>query len=133
MKKYVAAVTLAILAAHPAFAQPAYTQGNDPVTLSAIDDLDPCSYGVIADQGPEGAVNVYSGPSLELEPVDYISGGQAVWICESSNDDSMIGIVYTFDDNMDCGVSSPVAEDTDYFGPCQSGWIVADAAEMQAG
>ena len=110
----------------------AWSGGNEPVTLSA-NGTDPCSYAVIADQGPEGAVSVYPGYSTELEPFDNIAGGTPVWICESDNDGSMVGVVYANFPDTDCEVSSAVAEDVDYAGPCESGWIVADAVEVLAG
>ena len=132
MIKPLSYTVLACFLSASALAQPRYSGGNEPVTLTAS-EIDPCSYGVIADQGPEGAVGVYPGASTDLEITDYIAGGTAVWICEESNDGSMLGIVYANFPDMDCEVSSPVAEDRDYIGPCESGWVDATAVELLAG
>ncbi|APG62564.1 hypothetical protein LPB140_06940 [Sphingorhabdus lutea] len=112
--------------------------GNDPVTLTAS-ETDPCSYGVIAQLPPESAIDVYPGPSTDLEPIGQLAEAHPVWICETSNDSEMVGIVYSaFAGNdsepaEDCGVSSPVAEDIDYLEPCESGWIMAEDVELLAG
>lgn len=132
MHKTLVPVITASLVAAPLLAQPRYWGGNEPVTLSPT-GTDPCSYGVIADQGPEGAVGVFPGPSMELEITDYIAGGTPVWVCETSIDGEMLGIVYANFPDTDCEVSSPVEEDVDYIGPCESGWVEADAVELQAG
>lgn len=116
----------------PLLAQPRYSGGNEPVTLSAS-ETDPCSYGVIADQGPEGAVGVFPGPSMELEITEYVAGGTPIWVCETSIDGDMLGIVYANFPDTDCEVSSPVNEDVDYIGPCESGWVEADTVELLAG
>ena len=133
MKKALLLLSVTGLMASPVLAQPRYTMGNDPVTLSPRDGLDSCSTGVIADQGPEGAVNVYGGPSGDLDAYDNLTGGHPIWICETDIDGQWTGIVYSNVPDQDCEVSSPVAEDTDYMGPCESGWIVSDAVEMLAG
>lgn len=125
-------VLIASLVTTTSYSQPRYSGGNEPVTLSAT-DTDPCSAGVIADQGPEGAVGVFPGASMELDITEYLAGGTAVWICESSNDDSMLGIVYANFPGTDCEVSSPVSEDVDYIGPCESGWVEASVVELKAG
>ena len=114
-------------------AQPMYSGGNRPVMLTAMDDLDACSWGRITDQGPEGAVLVFPGDSTELEATDYLSGGQEIWACDASEDNNMIGIVYSQDGSVDCEVSSPVTEDRPYLGPCDWGWVVADGVEVVAG
>ena len=118
-------------------AQPMYTQGNRPVMLQAGEDnLDPCALGMIADHeqsGPEGggAIMVFPGDSTDLDYVDTLVHGDPVWICDAS--ENMVGIIYTNDPDQDCEVSSPVAEDRPYLGPCDWGWVLADWVEVTAG
>ena len=133
MMKFVTLLASAALIAAPAAAQPMYSGGNRPVMLSTNDGLDPCSMTKIADQGPEGAVSVYSGDSTELDAFDNLSGGQRIWVCDAGDDGDMVGIVYNQNDGKDCEVSSPVDEDREYIGPCDRGWIKADAVEVVAG
>lgn len=132
MLKILPLVMTACLMTTTALAQPRYTLGNEPVTLSAS-ETDPCSFGVIADQGPEGAVGVFPGPSMELDITEYVAGGTPVWVCEASIDGDMLGIIYANFPDTDCELSSPVEQDVDYFGPCESGWVESDTVELQAG
>ncbi|MFN4186079.1 MAG: hypothetical protein ACK4M6_15000 [Hyphomonas sp.] len=132
MRKIASLLLMASLIAAPLSAQPRYSGGNEPVTLSAT-GTDPCSAGVIADQGPEGAVGVFPGPSMELEITEYVAGGTAIWVCETSIDGDMRGIIYANFPDTDCEVSAPVKEDVDYIGPCESGWVEADTVELLAG
>ncbi|NJM51446.1 MAG: hypothetical protein HC843_11720 [Sphingomonadales bacterium] len=115
-----------------AFAQPRYTMGNEPVTLSAT-GTDPCSYGEIVELAPETTISVYPGASEELEAIDELAEATPVWVCETSNDEQMVGIIYGAYHDQDCEISSPVAEDTDYFGPCDSGWVMARDVVLLAG
>lgn len=132
MLKNASLLLMASLVAAPLSAQPRYSGGNEPVTLSAT-GTDPCSAGVIADQGPEGAVGVFPGPSMELEITEYVAGGTAIWVCETSIDGDMLGIIYANFPDTDCEVSARVKEDVDYIGPCESGWVEADTVELLAG
>ncbi|WP_198024170.1 hypothetical protein [Sphingorhabdus lutea] len=133
LKKMLLILSLTSFSASPILAQPMYTNGNRPVTLHAMDDMDACSLGAITDQGPEGAVLVFSGDSNELEAFDNLTSGQAIWVCDNSEENDMVGIVYSHDGETDCEVSSPILEDMDYTGPCSSGWIMSDAVEVIAG
>ena len=125
-------IVMAGLAASPSLAQPRYSGGNEPVTLSAT-GTDPCSYGVIVELAPETTISVYPGASEELEAIDELAEATPVWVCETSNDEQMVGIIYATYQGEDCEVTSPVADDTDYFGPCDSGWVMAQDVELLAG
>ena len=132
MLRAIVTIVTASLVAAPLLAQPRYSGGNEPVTLSAS-ETDPCTSGVIADQGPEGAVGVFPGPSKELEISDYIAGGTPVWVCETSADSEMLGVIYANFPDTDCEVSSPVENDVDYIGPCESGWVEVNTVKLLAG
>ena len=134
MAKKLSVLLVACLVVAPLQAQPRYSGGNEPVTLSAT-GTDPCSLGVIADQPPESSVWVYEGPSTDLEHFGELAAGNPVWVCEDSVDGSMVGIVYdpVSDSDKDCGVTTPVEEDTDYYGDCDSGWVEASEVELLAG
>ena len=133
MKKIAAILALSGLLAAPVLAQPQYSGGNRPVTLSANDGLDPCGFGAIRDPEPEGAVMVFPGDSTDLDYVDYLNDGAPIWLCDSSDTEDMVGIVYSNDPGADCEVSSPVAEDRDYVGPCSWGWVKSEWVELLAG
>jgi len=132
MIKTLVPIMTASLVAAPLVAQPRYSGGNEPVTLSAS-ETDPCSYGVIVELAPETTISVYPGASEELDAIDELAEATPVWICETSNDEQMVGIIFASYQGEDCEVSTPVAEDTDYFGPCDSGWVMAQDVELQAG
>ena len=132
MPKFLPLVMAACLVTTTALAQPRYTMGNEPVTLIAS-ETDPCSYGEIVELAPETTISVYPGASEELEPIGELAEATPVWICETSNDEQMVGIVYATYQGEDCELSSPVAEDTDYFGPCYSGWVMAQDVKLLAG
>lgn len=138
LARYSAAGLLTAAALAPLVqAQPMDSGGNRPVMLRGGEDgLDPCALGMIADHeqsGPEGggAILVFPGDSTDLDYTDTLVHGDPVWICESS--ENMVGIIYTNDPDQDCEVSSPVAEDRPYLGPCNWGWVVADWVEVTAG
>jgi hypothetical protein len=132
MLKFLPLVMMASLMTTTALAQPRYSGGNEPVTLSAS-ETDPCSYGVIVELAPETTISVYPGASEELDAIDELAEATPVWVCETSNDKQMVGIIYGAYHDQDCEVSSPVAEDTDYFGPCDSGWVMAQDVNLLAG
>lgn len=131
--KAILILAAASLVTAPLSAQPQYSQGNRPVMLSAEGGLDPCSLAKIGDMGPEEAVQVYPGDSTDLEAADNLIGGTSVWVCDSNEDRSMSGIVYAMDGATDCEVSSPVADDRAYLGPCSWGWVKAEWIESVAG
>ncbi len=123
---------IALLAGTSAQAQPQYTQGNRPVMISSPDGNDPCVLGRVGDMG-EGAAMVFPGDSTDLDAIDYLSSFEPIWICDGDSDGDMAGIVYTADPDIDCGVSSPVAEPMVYSGACSTGWIKMEWVEMVAG
>lgn len=133
MKKILLFLAASSLMAGPVAAQPMYSGGNRPVTLHAQDGLDACSLALITDQGEEGAIMVFPGDNTDLDVVDYVSGGTSVWLCDHSDTEDMVGIVYASEPGTDCEVSSPVDEDRDYVGPCSWGWVKSEWIEVQAG
>jgi hypothetical protein len=135
-----AGLMVAVAIAPMVQAQPMDTGGNRPVMLRGEDGLDPCALGMIADHeqssdqsGPEGggAILVFPGDSTELEYVDTLVHGDPVWVCDAS--ENMVGIVYAQDRDQDCEVTTPVADDRPYLGPCNWGWVVTDWVEITAG
>lgn len=133
MKATLAAIAGTLFLAASASAQPMSSQGNRLVMLIAAGELDACSLGQIAETGPDESVMVFPGDSTDLDYVATIDGGRTVWICETSEESGMTGIVYSDDPEKDCGVSSPVAEDRPYLGPCDWGWIKSDLVTVAAG
>lgn len=116
-----------------AYAQAMYAQGHRPVMLKASAGLDPCSLAKVTETAPEEAVSVFPGDSSDLDLIDTLTGGRTVWVCETSEETGMIGIVYTGTPDTDCGVSSPVETDRPYLGPCDWGWVQLDLVVLLAG
>lgn len=121
--QYAAFAALALGAA--AQAQPMYTQGNRPVMLLADDDgLEPCIAAMIMDDAGGGGIMVFPGDSTDLDFVDTLSDGDAVWLCEVSDD--MAGIVYPDEPGQDCELATPDGADRPYLGPCNWGWVKSE-------
>ncbi|MGY6552571.1 MAG: hypothetical protein ACXIT4_11880 [Erythrobacter sp.] len=114
----------ALLANGTAMAQPIYTEGNRPVMLQADPDgFAPCTAAVIADdEAGSGGVMVFPGDSTDLDYIDTLVAGDAVWLCEVA--DQMLGIVYSGNPEMDCDLNTPEGADRPYLGPCDWGWVM---------
>ena len=63
--------------------------------------------------------------------LDRLGPGQGVHMCDSDGD--WIGIVYDKSGELDCGTDTPVAEERDYEGPCESGWVSKRYVTLLAG
>lgn len=119
----------ALLAAASVQAQPMYTGGNRPVMLIADSDgLPPCTPAMIVDSeagapGGGGGIMVFPGDSTDLDFIDTLVDGNAVWLCEVSDD--MVGIVYSRTPDVDCELTTPGGVDRPYLGPCDWGWVKA--------
>ena len=89
-------------------------------------DLDAClSVGEVSGLKPggDGFLAVRSGPGTKYALTDKLSAGRRLHLCDEKVDGEWIGIVYTDDDTLDCGVSSPVESPRVYRGTCKSGWV----------
>ncbi|MFN3818876.1 hypothetical protein [Blastomonas sp.] len=113
-------------------AQPPFAGPNRPVMLKVDDGLDPCALGVITGAG-EGAVMVFPAVDSSPDAIDFLSDGEQVWVCDSDDASETLGIVYSRDPDVDCGVGSPVSADKLYTGPCKTGWISARWVKVIAG
>jgi hypothetical protein len=81
---------------------------------------------------PAAAVEVRRGPGQQYAVTDRLPDGAEFFSCDSSNGWS--GLVYQESgDDQKCGVSTPIAERQPYPGPCKSGWIPSEFAEVLAG
>ncbi|MCR2834549.1 hypothetical protein [Parerythrobacter lacustris] len=130
MQKLVIVLGLAALAVSPVSAQITYGE-SVPVQLEAIEDLDACTLGMVANVGPDSSAMVRTGPDSEYDTIDYLADGDLVWVCQS--DGEHYGIVYSSDPDLDCEVSSPVEATVNYSGPCDTGWVMSDWVEIIAG
>ena len=96
-------------------------------------DMDACgTLGEVANLDPAGDnyLSVRDAPSTLTKERDRLDPGQRVTVCDSA--DGWVGIVYSkIDEN--CGVSSPVATEERYLGPCAQGWVDERFVEMIAG
>ncbi|WP_017672541.1 hypothetical protein [Blastomonas sp. AAP53] len=133
MKAIVAGMALcALTIGSPSCAQPLLTGANRPVMLKADDGLDPCALGAITGAG-EGAIMVFPSNTTDPDAIDFMSDGEQVWLCDGDEGSDMIGIVYSRDPDVDCGVGSPVSADRPYAGPCKTGWVKAQWVQVIAG
>lgn len=130
MRHIVLALGAVALATSSVSAQITYGE-SVPVQLEAIEDLDACTLGMIANVGPDSSAMVRSGPDSEYDTIDYLVDGDLVWVCQTDGDH--YGIVYISDEELDCEVSSPVEYTVNYSGPCNTGWVMSDWVEIIAG
>ncbi len=130
MHKIALVVGMLALTAAPVSAQISYGE-SVPVQLEAIEDLDACTLGMVANVGPDSSAMVRTGPDSEYDTIDYLADGDLVWVCQSEGDH--YGIVYSSDPEVDCEVSSPVEVTVNYSGPCDTGWVMSDWIEIIAG
>ncbi len=99
-------------------------------------EMDACGgYGEITGLNPDGDnfLSVRAAPDAAGEELDRLTSGTGVSMCE--NVDGWIGIVYEGSGaaGTSCGTGSPVADVSDYDGPCRSGWISQRFVELIAG
>ena len=96
-------------------------------------EMDACgTLGEVANLDPAGDnyLSVRDAPSTLTKERDRLDPGQRVTVCDSA--DGWVGIIYSkIDEN--CGVSSPVATEERYLGPCAQGWVDERFVEMIAG
>lgn len=101
-----------------------------PVQVGGEAELDPCMSARVSSNGPFG---VLAGPDDAQPQLATLSAGQVVYVCDPGPTSWYAGIVWSEDETMDCGLSSPVAERAPYAGACRSGWISLAALEHMAG
>ncbi len=71
------------------------------------------------------------GPGVKYPIVAKLANGTDLWLC----DDKMAKwvAVVVVEEDMDCGLSTPIADRTPYSGLCLSGWVHRDYLELIAG
>ncbi|MFZ5639039.1 MAG: integron [Pseudomonadota bacterium] len=130
---------LAILSLSPLVgtaAQP--SPAEVPVRVGHHQDLDACgSWAAVSGLKPggDGFLAVRSGPGARYAMRDRLREGDTFFVCGESEDGKWFAIVYSRkgQDSIDCGVGSPVPEETVYRGPCAWGWVHVDWVEILAG
>lgn len=129
--------TVILTAAIAIIAGPAAAQnmaaGSVPVQLEASDGLDPCGFGQINAPEADSAVMVLAGPSTELEVVDYLTHTDKIWMCQET--DGFWGVIYPAPaTDKDCEIpGGDLIGMVNYSGPCATGWIKMEWAELLAG
>jgi hypothetical protein len=103
-----------------------------PVMIGGDTTLDAC--GAVAMPGGD-AVEVRAGPGDAHGIVDIVGAGRAMHVCGYSDDLTWAAVVYAPEANveLDCGVTTPVAERAAYAGACRSGWVLAASLIVLAG
>jgi hypothetical protein len=105
-----------------------------PVMVGGEPDLDACSgVGIVVGLNPDGDnfLAVRTGPGTGFAMLDKIHTGQQFFDCD--RDGNWVGIVYSRDDQAECGVSTPIAERRPYAGPCNWGWVFRKYTRLIAG
>ena len=100
------------------------------VMVGGEPELDPCSTAAI--QG-EGKVPVLSGPDSEQPVLAELVVDQVVHVCDPGEAHWYVGIIWSEDAEVDCGLSSPIAVRAPYNGRCRSGWVSLAALKQLAG
>lgn len=109
-----------------------------PVRIGGQADLDACgSWAAVSGLKPDGDgfLAVRGGPGAGHAMRDRLHEGDAFFVCGASADGKWLPIVYPHkgQDAAECGVSSPVARETVYRGPCAWGWVRSDWVQILAG
>lgn len=104
-----------------------------PVRIGDDPDLDACASLGRVTGAKDPKVAVHSGPADSFPTVDSVVNGQWLFVCSTSYDQEWLGVVYSDDESMDCGVASPVSPAKPYDGPCKSGWVPVTSVEIVAG
>jgi hypothetical protein len=96
-----------------------------PVHVGGAIDLDACpGSGAVTGLDPKGDnfLSVRSGPGGRgFRERDRVHTGQRLTICEEQG--VWLGVVYSPDPAVDCGLATPRPKVTAYKGPCRSGWV----------
>tara|TARA_B110001454_G_scaffold122548_1_gene114389 strand:- start:4712 stop:5110 length:399 start_codon:yes stop_codon:yes gene_type:complete len=111
-------------------------QAKVPVKYGVDENVDACStLGHVEhlSSGPDGFLAVKDAPNIKALRIDKIFNGQKLWICDESKDGKWLGVVYTSDAKLNCGVSSPIETRKKYPGPCKSGWVSKKYVTVDAG
>ncbi len=109
-------------------------QADMPVMIGGDPDYDACGgSGVVTGLNPngDGFLAVRSGPGTRFVMLDKIHNGHPIFFCDERG--NWIGIVYSWDEGVDCGVGSPVSRRQTYNGPCRSGWVHRRYVQLLAG
>lgn len=96
-------------------------------------EYDACgAVGEVYRLNPDGDnfLAVRSGPGSAHTMTDKLYTKAQVFMCDENG--AWIGIIYG-PDNVDCGVSSPIADRRPYSGACASGWVHGRYIKLIAG
>jgi len=96
-----------------------------PVMVGGEKYHDACGSAAKTISSEKQRVKVYSAPEDEADVIDEISKSIYVAVCDFDNDPfgNWVGIVYSFDGKLNCGVGTPILKRTPYSGTCRSGWV----------
>lgn len=109
-----------------------------PVEVGGSEEWDACGslgqvHGLKADG--DGFLAVRAGPGADYATLDRLGNGRQVYVCATRG--RWISIVYAAANGdtgkAGCGVSSAIAPDRTYRGPCKSGWVHSAWIEIVAG
>ena len=105
-------------------------QNIAPVVIGAGgSEIDACTSMGITSQ----KLNLRSGPGLNYKVTQILANDEHLHICGTSKDGKWYSVVLAMDGILDCKVSSPAHNPTQYTGPCASGWVYAPKVKITAG
>ena len=107
-----------------------------PIKVGGSATVDACGTAAkVANLNPDGDnfLSVRDAPSAQTKERDRLSSGKMVNVCAAQSGWS--AIVYPRDGQTanECGLGTPIAEQRNYTGPCQSGWVDSRYLEQVAG
>jgi len=127
-------LALAVVGSALAFGTGLSAQSAKPVMVGGEVEFDACgATGIVVGLDPQGDnfLAVRAGPGSKYKTIDKISGGQSYSDCDRHG--KWVGIVYSNDPQVDCGVGTPIATRQPYSGPCKSGWVFRKYTKLIAG
>jgi len=91
--------------------------------------------GEVRERAVDGPIPVRAAPYEQAQSKGQLPAGSSFFICSRSHDQRWFGVVYDRSGRAApaCGVSVPVAQRSDYSGPCDSGWVASSQVRLASG
>lgn len=114
-----------------AFSSTALAIPTGPVMVGGEADLDACGgWGIVT-----VTTTLFTKNSEGYMSFDKVEASTGAALCDyhEDQDGKFYGIIYSEEEGVDCGVSSPIATEKPYDGPCKSGWVKMEYLLFLAG
>jgi hypothetical protein len=94
--------------------------------------VDACPSLGVANPEPGKKIVVWAEPIDRSFAFGELEPGSSLYLCDDSVE-GWSGVVYSTNQDEDCGVSSPIFGEEMYSGPCASGWVEKKYLKVVAG